>query len=414
MRLRCIAATVVLFLVVAVGGRAQSNQPKTWPGLWGPLRNADVPAWRAPAPLVAQELWRRPSAGGYSEIAVAGGLAVTTELRNGLDFVVALDPSIGRERWSARLGPTYHGHDGSRDGPIATPTIDAGDVFAVGPNGDVVALDQATGKERWRHNLVREFGAAVPGWGYGSSPLVEGTLVILPTGGPNSRGLLAFDRATGRLAWSAPHTKSLGYSSAVSASIAGARQIVVAGGDRIFAVSPEGRQLWSVPGPGAEKEIANSPLVLPDDRVLLTFPEEALLLKVSQRGGVFTAAEVWRSPALRNANGPTIYRDGFLYGFGGPQLICMNAATGNIRWRERTDYATLVGLGPQLGLLGATSGDLRLLLASPEGFKENFRTRVFPPGVVSVTGPSLADGRVYVRNVREMAAFSLGGVKPLH
>src|SRR5262245_12091122 len=178
-----------------------SATSSAWPGLWGPSRNGEAAA-PASAPVL-KELWRRPAAGGYSEIAVAGGTAVTMELRNGIDFVVALDAATGRERWAVRVGPTFKGHDGSDDGPIATPAIDGGDVFAAGPQGHLLALDLATGRERWRHDLVREFGADVPDWGFGSSPLVLGGRVVVPAGGEKSRGLLAFDRASGRLVWSA-------------------------------------------------------------------------------------------------------------------------------------------------------------------------------------------------------------------
>jgi hypothetical protein len=43
--------------------------------------------------------------------------------------------------------------------------------------------------------------------------------------------------------WSAPHTKATVYSSAVAATIAGTRQILLAAGDRIFGVAPRDGQL---------------------------------------------------------------------------------------------------------------------------------------------------------------------------
>src|SRR6185436_9912085 len=221
-------------------------------------------------------------------------------------------------------------------------------------------------------------------------------------------GLLAFDRATGRPVWSAPVAKVRAYSSPVAGVLAGTRQIIAAAGDRVFAVSPaDGRQLWSVAGPGQE-EVFNSPLVLPDDRVLLTFWGEAVLLKISGGSAGLTATEVWRSPRLRSSNGPTIYRDGYLYGFSGVQLLCVDAASGDVRWRQRTYEGSLVGVGAHLLLLGRSSGDLQVIRASPEGFSEVLRTRVFTPGATSITGPSVAGGRVYLRNVEEMAAFSIG------
>ena len=257
---------------VATPGRAPGLQDgrhggaADWPGLWGASRNGEAAPPLPNAPTGAKELWRRPVKGGYSEIAVAGGRAVTMELRDGQDFVVALDAATGREQWSVRVAPTYKGHDGSDDGPIATPSIDGGDVFAVGPRGHLVALEATTGKERWRHDLVGEFDAQIPDWGFGSSPLVERHLVIVPTGGPKSRGLLAFDRASGRLAWHAPHHQAPAYTSAVAATIAGTRQILVAAGDRVYGVSPtDGRLLWNIDGLGASVALATSPIVLPGD-----------------------------------------------------------------------------------------------------------------------------------------------------
>jgi outer membrane protein assembly factor BamB len=391
----------------AGGVPPQSAPARSWPGLWGPSRNGIAPAWGTTVRAL-KELWRRPSAGGYSEIAIAGDRAVTLELRNGEDFVVAFDASSGRELWSTRIGPTYRGHGGSDDGPIATPAIDGADVFAAGPHGHLLALDLATGKERWRHDLVKEFGATIPRWGFGSSPLVEANLIVVPTGGENSRGLLAFDRDTGRLAWSAPHAKATAYSSAVPTVIAGTRQILTAAGDRVFAVSPgDGQLLWSTPGPGNDTEVANSPVVLPDDRVLLTYWQDALMLKVSKQGGELVATELWRSTTPRGSNGPTVHRDGFLFGFAGPQLVCQEAATGDVRWRERTGEGTLIGVGADLLFLSQTSGDLRVVRAAPDRFIELSRTSVFKPDVRSVTGPSIADRRVFVRNIRELAAFSV-------
>ena len=91
-----------------------------WPGLWGPARNATT----AGRPIRDTEvMWRRPVAGGYSEIAVHDGRAVTMEMRDGDDFIVALDAATGREQWSVRVGPTYKGHGGSDDGPISTPAV---------------------------------------------------------------------------------------------------------------------------------------------------------------------------------------------------------------------------------------------------------------------------------------------------
>ena len=402
-----IAACVVIAL--APSGLAQHRPAPTWPGLWGPGRDG-VAAGAGAAPRAIKQVWRRPVAGGYSEISIAGERIYTMELRDGVDYVVAMDARTGSERWRSAIGPTYRGHEGSHDGPISTPAVQGSDVFALGPNGHLVGLDANTGKELWRHDLVKEFDAVAPAYGFAASPLIDGSLVYVPTGGQKSPGLLALDRRSGRLAWSAAAGQTASYASPVLGTVAGTRQVISAAGDRIFAVTPDaGRMLWSVKGPGSGESVANAPIILPDDRVLLTFWTEAVMLKVARDGDAFTATELWRSPRLRSAYSPTIFRDGFLYGFSGPFLLCMEAATGDVRWRHRLYEGTLVGMGAHLLVLSRGSGNLHVVNATPTGFSELFQAAVLTPGATSITGPSAAGNRVFLRNVEEIAAFTLEG-----
>jgi outer membrane protein assembly factor BamB len=353
-------------------------------------------------------LWRRPVAGGYSEISIHAGRAFTMELRDGTDFIVALDAATGHEQWSVRVGPTYRGHGGSDDGPISTPAVEGNDLFALGPHGHLIAVDVATGKERWRHDLVKAFGASAPTWGFAASPLVDGRLVIVPTGGADSRGLLAFDRASGRLAWNAAIAKATSYASAVRATIAGVPQVIAVASDRVFAVDPaDGRVLWDAPGPGGNIEVSNSAVALPGDRLLVSNWEESVMIGIARRDGVLSARELWRSPRLRASNGPTVYRDGFLYGFAGPMLICMNAETGDVLWRERTGAGTLIAVGDELVILGQDSGELRIASVSPQAFTLRHRARVLEADTRAVTGPSFAGGRLFVRNLKEIRALRM-------
>jgi outer membrane protein assembly factor BamB len=382
-----------------------------WPGLWGPARDGNATTHGVPArPRGFKELWRRRTTGGYSEMVVEGERAFTMELHDGIDYVVALESRTGRDRWRAAIGPTYRGHEGSHDGPISTPAVAGRDVFAIGPHGQLVALEADTGRERWRHDLVKEFQATPPLYGFATSPLVESNAVIVQTGGEKSMGLIAFDRANGRRLWSASQGTRSSYASPIVGTIAGTRQIVAATGDRVYAVAPgDGRVLWSISGPGDGEGVANAPIVLPDDRVLLTYWAEAVLVRVVRQGHTFTASEVWRSPRIRGAYGPTVYRDGYLYGFNGSFLICLDAATNEVRWRQRIYEGTLVGAGRHLFVLARGSGMLHVIEASPGGFAEIARTQVFTAGASSLTGPSVVGSRVYLRNLEEMVAFAIEG-----
>ena len=380
----------------------------SWPGLWGPLRNGTTAGELRISRGDAQVVWRRPVSGGYSEVAVVGGRAFTLELRDGVDYIVGLDAATGRELWTVRIGPTYRGHGGSDDGPISTPAIEGDDLFVAGPHGQFIAVDVSTGRERWRHDLAGEFDATMPTWGFAASPLIEGRLVIVPTGGQQSRGLLAFDRASGKLAWHAAVAKATAYSSAVVGTIAGVRQVVAVAADRLYGVDPSsGRVLWDAPGTGGTIEVANSAVILPDDRLLLSNWEESMMVRIARDQKGWSARELWRSNRLRSTNGPTIYRDGFLYGFAANILVCMNADTQEIAWRERTGPGTLIAVGSQLVLLGQESGEMSIIDMSPQKFALRHRLRVLPEGIRAVTGPSFDAGRFYIRNLREIVALRI-------
>jgi outer membrane protein assembly factor BamB len=412
---------VVALLLTATTSSTQNGNASTsssnggssssWPGIWGPARNGTAVASGTPArPSGFKELWRRKTQGGYSEVAVHGGSVFTGEASNGTDYIAAMDAATGKERWRAALGATYRGHDGSHDGPIATPAVGGNDVFAIGPYGTIVAIDAVSGKERWRHDLVKSFGAVAPIYGFGTSPLVEGSAVLVQTNGDKSQGLLAFDRATGKLLWNAKHGVRGGYSSPSAGVAAGVRQVVAAAGDNVFAISPsDGKVLWSIKGLGDPEQVANPPQFLSEDRVLVSSWGESILLKIGRTGEALAATELWRSPRLRASYSPAIYRDGHFYGFSGPFLLCVDAVTGDIKWRQRTYEGTLIGAGANLFVLSRASGELLVVEASPKAFTQVMTAPVFTPGSASYTGPSVVGNRIYLRNVEEIVAFTIEG-----
>lgn len=401
---------IVLWLALAMAPvELQRAHDTPWPGLWGSSRNGTVLTGTPTRPTGLREVWRRRTGGGYSEVIIGPGVLYSMEKHGANDTVVALDPATGRERWRTAIGPSYAGHDGSHDGPIATPTLDGPQIFAMGPHGVLVAMDAETGREQWRHDLVAEFQAPAPIYGFGTSPLVVGPVVVTQLGGEQG-GLIAFNKTTGAVAWRGAHSSSRGYTSPVLATVAGVPQVIASTGQRVFGVNPaDGTLLWSHNGPGVNAEVSNPPLVLPDNRVLIAYWGEAVMLRLSSTGGAITATEVWRTTRLRNSYSPIVYRDGSLFGFAGAFLTCVDAATGEIRWRERSYEGTLVGLGAHLLVLGQTSGDLTIVHASPDKYAEITKLTVFTPGATSMTGPSIAGRRVYIRNVEEMVAIDIQG-----
>ena len=401
------AAAFPAACAAAVGGPAPTAEG--WPQLWGPAVTASVDAATSGGAL--KELWRRPIGSGFSAIAVVAGRGYTGESDGATDHVIAFDLGTGKTLWRAALGDSYRGHDGSRDGPIATPAVGDGRVFMLGPRGLLLALDAASGRELWRRDLTALPEVKAPTYGFGGSPILAGDRVVLQRGGALKSGLVAFEARSGELAWTAllSDTKgdSPGYTMAAPAAFGGERQLVVTAHDRVFAVrAGDGTLAWSHALPESEEPM-RAPLVLPGDRLLVSRWSGTTLLTLAREAGGWTPAVAWQTPRLKGGLSPTVHDAGSLYGISGQYLLCLDLATGAERWRSKTFAGSLIRVGRTLVVLGEESGVLRLVATGPEAYRELARASAFNAGALSATGPSYADGRIYVRNVEEMVAYAL-------
>lgn len=200
--LRAVAVLFALKALVTSASAADANDTAEWPGFRG-ARADGVAAARGvfgSGSVRLEIAWKRPLGKGYSGVSIAEGRAVTLFSDGVSDVVIAFDAASGSELWRHALGETYRGHDGSQDGPISTPFLSGGRVFALGPRGTLVALHAETGGEIWRTDLVRDHGAVKPHWGFGTSPLTVSGVLLVQIG---AKGALVagFEPATGRRLW---------------------------------------------------------------------------------------------------------------------------------------------------------------------------------------------------------------------
>jgi outer membrane protein assembly factor BamB len=71
-------------------------------------------------------------------------------------------------------------------------------VYILGAQGKLFALNIADGKKIWEKDLSAEFGSEIPKWRFSTSPLIEGELLLVETGGVNGNMLvdMVIDRET--------------------------------------------------------------------------------------------------------------------------------------------------------------------------------------------------------------------------
>jgi len=383
--------------------------PNDYPQFLGPNRNCTVsgPAlardWKAQPP---QELWRRPIGTAWSGFVVAGDFAVTQEQRGEQEMVVAYDLSSGRPLWShsdnARYNTTIAG-----EGPRATATIASSRVFALGATGILNCLDLATGKSIWTKDIIKDNASQVNGWGMSGSPLVVGDRVVVSAGGSNDRSLVAYDTATGEFAWGGGRDGA-GYSSPLLATLAGTPQLLIFNPDGIAAHEKEGGKiLWEYPWPKGHPHIA-MPVILPEDRVLVSsgYGTGSELLQVKKTAeGKWSAARIWKSIRLKAKFTNVAYHEGFIYGLDDGILVCLDAASGELKWKEGRYGHGQVILTGNLLLVMAENGDVVLIEPFPQEHRELSRFSAL--NGKTWNPPALAGTLLVVRNDKEAACYRL-------
>lgn len=381
-----------------------------WPQFLGPDRNGTspdeklVPAWIANG---LRELWRVPLGEGYSGFAVRGDSAFTMYGNGREDFLIALDSRDGRVLWRYRTGPSPRDLYGGL-GPRVTPAIDGALVLTMSAQGDVLALDAESGTVVWRRALASEHGFRAPAEGVASSPLVADGRVYVMNGGRDGRTVLALDASTGRTLWTSVDDRT-SYSSPVRADVRGVPQAFFLTGAHLFSLDPaSGRVLGSHPWPTYDYVNAATPLVVPPDRVFISsgYDQGAALLRLSIDG----IEELWRSREMKNHfNNSVHYASAFL-GFDQSILKAVDAETGALLWRERGfGHGSIIVVGSHLVIL-SDDGELSAARASREALRVEARHRVLDGK--TWTPPSIAGGRIFVRNALEAVALAPASTSP--
>ncbi len=395
-------------------------QAADWPQWRGPQRDgisSETGLFKAEQPFA--EAWRVPLGSGFSGIAIADGRVFTMFAQGQDEFAICLDEQTGAERWRHRTGPYYRETQGG-DGPRATPTVDGEVVYVLGATGALFALDAARGALIWEKDLVAEFNSEVPRWGFSTSPLVEGNLLLVEAGGVNGNFLVemvvdhraaatvvALDKASGQTVWTALDDK-MGYSSPIACTVNGQRQLVFFTAYSLIGLAPTtGQTLWTYPWQTRYDVNAATPVFIPPNRVFISsaYDKGAAVVQIGADAAI---EEVWRNKEMQNQFSTSVYLQDHLYGFDKTILKCIDARTGAEKWKTRGyGNGSLIAADGHLILLGE-KGNLGLAQASPEGFVEKASYPAFDSRCW--TAPSLANGRLYLRDESEMVCVNIHSV----
>ena len=405
-----------------------------WPSFLGPSHNGVSTETRLSRTLPPPLVWEFPKGTGYASPAILGDRLVFLHRVGNQEIIECLHAETGAGLWQFRYGTVFEDRYGYNNGPRSSPVIDTTDsrVYTVGAEGPIHCLDLKTGKLVWKRDLHSEYKVPQDFFGTGSTPLLEGRLLIVNAGTPGGPSVVALDKATGSEVWRAGKEWGPSYASPVPAVVHGRRRLFVfAGGESspptggLMSIDPEsGRVDFTFPwrSRSYESVIASSPVVF-DDRVFISasYRTGSALLELRPD---FTHRVVWTTQEFGLHFNTAIHRDGYLYGFDGrnepdASLACVDASTGKVVWRETPEWTETLDargggrqqvLGTYRGSLMAVDGqylclgELGHLLwmdLTPKGYKEVSRAWLFAARE-SWALPVLSRGLLFVvQNTRD-------------
>ena len=237
----------------------------------------------------------------------------------------------------------------------AVLSMDGNRVYILGVEGMLHCLRLADGAVLWKCDTARQFGVVQNFFGVGSTPIVEGDLLIAVIGGSpagdqrlppgqldrvsgNGTGLVAFDKYTGAVRYTATDELA-GYAAPIVATIGGRRWCFAFCRGGLVGFEPQaGRVDFHYPWRASllESVNASTPVVVGDEVFISeTYGPGSSLLRVKPGDPEI----VWRDDPKRRQksmkmhwNTP-IYHEGFLYGCSGrnspdAELRCVEWQTG--------------------------------------------------------------------------------------
>jgi outer membrane protein assembly factor BamB len=351
-------------------------------------------------------LWRQPIGGGYASFVIAGGRAFTIEQRRHQEVATAYDMATGRELWANGWAAEFQESMGG-DGPRATPTWNEGRVYALGAEGELRCLDAASGKRIWSINILTDNRAQNLTWGMAAAPLIVDDKVIVAPGGPSGQSVVAYNKLTGEPVWKSLDDKQ-SYTSPMLVTIAGKRQILTASAKRVMGLTVEnGSVLWDYPWTTEYDINSAQPIVISGNRVFISagYDHGSAMLEIAPVGDKFQAKELWSNKRMKNKFSGSVLFENNIYGLDEAILACVNADTGELKWKGgRYGYGQVLLAGGNL-IVTTETGDVVLVKATPERHQE--LARFSAVSGKTWNNPAISDGKLLVRNTTEMACFRI-------
>ena len=368
-----------------------------WPAFLGPTGDSKsteqgiLTDWPAAGPSI---VWQKKIAAGYCIPSISRGRLFLFDRVGDDARLRCLKSETGEDLWEFTYPTDYTDMYDFNNGPRCCPVVDDDRVYLYGAEGTIHCLRVADGEVVWKLDTAERFGVVQNFFGVGSTPVIDGDLLIAHVGGspegspkvqsgrtePNGTAVVAMNKFTGEVKY-AVGDELASYASPVLATIGDRRWLFMMARGGLLALEPQsGKVDFHYPWRATILESVNAanPVVV-DDKVLIS---ESYSLRLGSsllrvQPGEFDVT--WKDePAARQQSMRAhfvtpVHVDGYVYGCSGrrssnAELRCIDLATGKVQWSEpRLNWTSLLYVDGHFVCL-SEEGTLRLIRANPEKF----------------------------------------------
>ncbi len=419
-----------------------------WPRFLGPTGDGKSPEtgfFTAQGLRGAKVLWHRRLEGGYAMPSISHGRLFQFVRRGDRGRLECMHAETGEPLWAFEYPTEYEDLYGYDNGPRCCPVIDDDRVYIFGAEGMLHCLRVTDGEVLWKVDTTAEFGVVQNFFGVGSTPVIEGDILIAHIGGSpaeskdvppgqldrvkgDGSGVVGFDKRTGEVRYRFSDELA-SYSSPTLATIGDRRWgFVFARGGLIGFDPATGTQDFHFPWRSKLRESVNaSNPVVNGDEVLIseTYGPGAALLRVRPGG----CEVVWRDDPTKRRRilqshwTTPIVHDGFVYACSGrhiddAEVRCIEWKSGRVAWAHPgLGRSSLLWVEGHCFCL-TESGSLLVFRATPEKYD--------PLGEIPITdseepddhrrkllrypawaAPALSHGLLYVRGADRLVCIEL-------
>ncbi|MBI1371668.1 MAG: PQQ-binding-like beta-propeller repeat protein [Phycisphaera sp.] len=359
--------------------------------------------------------WQRAIGEGYASPTISRGRLFLFDRVKDENRLTCMNAETGEDLWEFKYPTDFEDMLGYSGGPRCSPLVEDDRVYVIGGEGMLHCLDVVTGKVKWKMDTLAKFHVVKNFFGVGSTPIIEGDLLIMQVGGSpndeaatdvyaaqgniknNGSDIVALNKLTGEVVYKTGEDLA-SYSSPVLATIDGRRWCFVFARSGLIGFDPaNGKVDFQFPYRARKLESVNAsnPVVVGSE-ILLSECYELGAVKVRVQPGA--CETVWsdkdkrgREKSMMAHFNTPIYQDGYVYGSSGyhsgeAEYRCLDWKTGKVMWSV-----------PKLGRCTQLMIDGHLIILSEFGGLMLVRVNPAQPDAVAAVTLKDANGKELIK-----------------